>query len=179
MKDRALKPALKLWAAAALLAGSLALTSQAHADYLPAQSPFMDGLPVQCLIESGTRASLFNRPIVAWGTSLQVDSLSFASAGRLSIRLTDLEFPLPLESLSVLVTDLNGLTQRLDGPGDLLIDLAGPARLFVAVFARTQDRHTPGLYALTSNFAPVPLPAAAWLLLSGLGGLFWLRRKRS
>lgn len=34
-----------------------------------------------------------------------------------------------------------------------------------------------GISYTINNLAPVPLPAAAWLLLSGLGGLGWLRRR--
>lgn len=164
--------------ASAVLALAALLPGVSRAEYVQAQTPFSQGAPAAHFAQGGFSGSLFGRPTVAWGTSLRVDSLSLSSPGTLSIRLSDLNFPQPLESLSLLVTDLNGLLQRLDGPGSLLIDLGGAAQLFVAVFARTEDRFTPGLYAVTTQFSPVPLPAAVWLLLSGLGGLAAVVRRR-
>lgn len=167
-----------LAALGSVLALAMTLPNVSRADYVQAQTPFSEGAPPALFTHGGSSGSLFGRPNVVWGTSLRVDSLSLPSSGTLSITLSDLQFPQALDSLSLLVTDLNGLLQRIDGPGSLMVNLSGPAQLFVAVFARTDDRFTPGLYAVTTQFSAVPLPAAVWLLLSGLGGLAAVVRRR-
>jgi len=166
--------------AATVLALAALLPGVSRADYLQAHTPFDAGAPPAAMFSQGSASgSLFGRPNVVWGSSLRVDSLSLSSRGSVTIQLRDLHFPLGLDSLSMLVTDLHGLFKRIDGPGDLLVDLSGPAQLFVAVFARTDNRSTPGLYAVTTTqVSAVPLPAAAWLLLSGLGGLAAVVRRR-
>ena len=123
--------------ASALLAVASLLPGQARAEYVQAQTPFLEGVPSTSVLTSQASMSgrMFGRPSVVWGTSLRVDSLWAPGAGALTIQLSDLEFPNALQSLSLLVTDLHGLTRRLDGPGSLLLDLNGPAQLFVAVFA--------------------------------------------
>ena len=163
-----------------MLTGVISVSSAARADQVAAQTPFLEGLSASQLSGGSSQGSLFGRPVVVWGTSLSVDSLWLPGAGTLSIKLSDLNFPQSLDALSLLVTDLDGLAQRLDGAGNLSLELTGPARLFVAVYARSEARFMPGLFALTSSFAPsaVPLPASAWLLLSALGGLGALRRRR-
>ena len=169
---------LRLTALGSLLALALALPTVSRADYVQAQTPFAQGAPASLFTHGGSAGSLFDRPNAVWGSSLRVDSLSLPGRGRLSITLDDLGFPQQLESLSLLVTDLHSIFKRIDGEGSLLFDIGGPGQLFVAVFARTEDRFTPGLYAVTTHFSAVPLPAAAWLLLSGLGGLATLVRRR-
>lgn len=155
----------------------------AHAEYVQCETPFSQGIPLQSIARAA-EGGLPNLTQVVWGSSLSVTSFNLTSAGQLSVDLKSIDWPNPLTELTLLVTDMNDVWERLDissGVNNLLVNVGAPGQFFAAVFARTENRFTPGLYHLEASFAaPVPLPAAAWLLLSGLGGLAATmgRRKR-
>jgi hypothetical protein len=153
--------------------------SAARADYVPCETPFISGVPLESLA-GGVTSSSINTTRVVWGSGMSVSALSVSGRGSVSVTLADITWPEALGSLDLLVTDLNGLWRRLEGAGDLLIDVNGPTQLFAAVFATSASPGMPGLYNLRANFsptAPVPLPAAVWLLLSAIGGLAAFKRK--
>ena len=164
---------------ATLALGVLGLSS-AQAEYVPCDSPFpSSGIPLESIARDVAGSSI-NATQFVYGTNLSVSALSLSGPGTLTVKLADIAWPEALSSLSLLVTDLNGIWQRWEGQ-DLLIDIEGPTRLFAAVFASSSGATMPGLYQLRADFAaaaPVPLPAAVWLLLSAVGGLAAFKRKR-
>src|SRR5262245_32129306 len=107
---------LKLLAVLSLAAGAMNFAPVASAEHVDAQSPYFSGVPLQSLVH-GTAGTSINTTQLVWGTSLSVHALAFGGAGTLNVRLTDIGWPEALTSLTVLVTDLDGLWERLDGSG--------------------------------------------------------------
>lgn len=159
--------------------GLSAFALSANAEYVQCETSFSQGISLQSIAQA-TADGLPNLTQIVWGSSLSVSSFDVSGAGQLSIELEDIEWPTALSELTLLVTDLNDVWQQLDvtdGIGNLLLDVASAGQFFVAVYARTEGDE-PGLYHLSASFAPVPLPAAAWLLLSGLVAVGATARKR-
>ena len=58
---------------------------------------------------------------------------------------------------------------QLEAPGSLTFEhQRRRASYFATVYGVADPNFGSGLYSLNLSYAPVPLPAAAWLLLSGL-----------
>lgn len=177
VKETRVAPRRTRWPVSiALLCSTLAMSLTAHAEYV-GSSPFQ-GAPLSSLKGTAAGSASLNSTQLVWGTSLNINTLATTEAGTLTIKLEDLGWPDPLQSLKILVTDLDGIWEVRDGSTSFSLFLSGPTNVFAAVYAKSVDGGL-GLYNLHSSFAPVPLPAAAWLLLSGLGGLGLLRRRPS
>jgi hypothetical protein len=106
----------------------------------------------------------------------RVQSLGTVSAGTLTMSVTDLLWPQALQSLSFSINSNQGVLQKLTGVGSLSYLVTGPMTLFAGVYAQPNGGNGVGLYHVNVTFVaaaapPVPLPAAGWLLLSGIAGL--------
>jgi hypothetical protein len=165
--------------AAALLLGALGqLPQSATAEMLSADSDREAGAAYGSSIESETlyAASTFVRASALTYTTLQVDA-----AGTLFVELADLAWSQAFESLTFTLAGATGVLGEISGPGLMSFDVGGPATFFAGVHADAAGLKDTGLYHLDISFvrSVVPLPAAGWLLFSGLGGLALLRRRRA
>jgi hypothetical protein len=115
--------------------------------------------------------------------AVSVNSFKLDSAGSLTLTMTDLPWPASLQDVSVLLTSSTGATiGQGSGFGPESFHISGPGTVYALTFG--QAAPLPGLsygfgsYGLSVKFQPVPLPPAAALLLSGLGLLAILYRRR-
>jgi hypothetical protein len=115
------------------------------------------------------------------GVTFTQFELDVPAAGRLTVQLQDLEFPSLTGALSFALVQGGTVLGLLPGAGVLEIDLTGPAELFAFVYGVATPGVNVGSYYLDITHAyqqPIPLPAAFWLLLSGLFSASLLGRAR-
>jgi hypothetical protein len=94
--------------------------------------------------------------------------------GTVSVTLSDLGWPGAMSALSFAASTSTSLLAQLAAPGSLTFDIGGSGTYFATVFGVADPNFGSGLYSLNLSYSPVPLPASALLLLSGLA---MLRRK--
>jgi hypothetical protein len=110
--------------------------------------------------------------------------LEVPSSGLVSVSLEDLLFPQAAATLSFALVDGDSVLGVINGSGTLQYSIvtSGVKSLFAYAYAVAAPGVNTGAYALNithdAAVAPVPLPAAAWLLLSGLGLAGWTGRSR-
>jgi hypothetical protein len=127
-----------------------------------------DGLPVGSIIVYSQSGFIIN------DLPLQVE-FDVPLAGTLHVQLLDVGLTAPFESLSFLLTSGSSVLADLGAPQTLSFELSSPGRLFGFINGDPQEV---GAYLLQVSITPVPLPAAALLLLSGLAGFVPLIRHR-
>ena len=121
------------------------------------------------------------------GDSASVVQLDVPSAGVLSLNWTDLDFTSSLANLDVELS--NGLKTMgsFQADGSTKLNMTGPEKLYVTIFATAQGSWDMGLYHFSAEFTPavaaVPLPGLGVVglgtALLGILALGWRRRNAS
>lgn len=122
-------------------------------------------------------------PLIS-GTRSDVYTISAPTAGSVSVSLSNLNWPDPLASLSFALATSSGVVKSFSGAGSQTIDIGSAGTYYAIVTGSAQGHWNLGMYSLRMTFSSlagpggptVPLPAAAWLLLSGIAGMFGLMR---
>ncbi len=111
------------------------------------------------------------------------DRFTISSAGKYQVKLVDFTFPKSFKQLELKIIGSSaslGEVAWLDSPGETVFD-ATPGIYYAALFGETNGVLGLGLYGIQVSQwiapAPVPLPAAGWLLGTALLSLAAFMRR--
>ncbi len=135
---------------------------------------------------SSSAITIFEDVQFMTGTDGNVSKLGRLAAGNYSLTLTDFEFPAAFDELKVALTTATRVVSVLSLNGEVrtltdMVQLAAAESYYLSVFGTTQSPSAFGLYGVKlAQYSPVPVPASALLLLSGLfaWGFTSLRQQR-
>jgi hypothetical protein len=122
---------------------------------------------------------LYNSSGFLQGTQSFVQAFNVATAGTLTVTLTNVAWPQQLASLNLLLTTTSGAMGSEMGVGTASFDVKA-GDFFAQWFGTAQGPLNAGVFEMEIEFNPsagnpVPLPTSIALLLSGLGLLVWHR----
>ena len=131
-------------------------------------------------------SSVFDDVSFVEGKDLSVNSLGLLNQGSYLLTLTDFAFPTAFDDLKVALTTSSQIITLLSldegaRQAQSMFELNTADTYYLSVYGDVGNSDYLGLYGVNlSQLSPVPLPASAWLLLSGLAawGLSSTRRKR-
>lgn len=157
---------------------ALAFVAQAQAESFDPAFPSnsLNASPQSVQLLPGA-AGAISRTEMIKGTDGILLPFEVSGAGTVSVTLTDLGWPAQFSTLSFAALSSTTVLTQLSTPGSLTFELTGAGKYFAAVYGVADPAFGVGIYSLNLSYAPVPLPAAPLLLISGLG-LLTLARKR-
>lgn len=136
-----------------------------------------------CMPNARAEVVLVDQSQLITGSQTFVIPVSVTGAGTLTATLSDLAFAQALQTLTLTVFAGPMHAQSLTAKGVLAFETSGPAQYYFHVTGVATGALPVGLVGLKIGFKPfappVPLPAAAWLLLSGIGALSLAARRRA
>jgi hypothetical protein len=129
------------------------------------------------LLAGGARASIVYQDVdLVSNTTALSTPVTVTSPGSYRATLVDFEYPEPFEILALAVTQGGDALGMTLGTDSFVFDVAAPGTLMTHVKAVPGSGGT-GLYGYTLELLGVPIPAAAWLFLSGLAGISVVARR--
>jgi hypothetical protein len=112
--------------------------------------------------------TLYDGSTLFTGISFTRIQLEITTPGVLRVQLTDLAFPSLAGLLTFSLVQGGDVAAILPAPGELHFEVAEPGRFFAYVYGVGAPGSSVASYYLNVTHSYIPLPAAVWLLLSGM-----------